>query len=72
MDSVDRNYKVMWNLNRIESILQVIAFTASVIGLSICFVRLSMLLPMLYAIPVAIFLVSVLLIFAIKVIKRSN
>jgi len=69
---VDPNYKVMRNLNRLESILQVIAFTALVIGLGICFVSLSMLLPMLYAIPVAIFLVSVLLVGAIKVLKRSN
>lgn len=72
MGSVDCNIKVMRNLNRLESIFQVIAFTALVIGLSICFVSLSLLLPMLYAIPVAIFSVSLLLVFAIKVIRRSN
>ena len=62
----------MRNLNRIESILQVIAFTAVVIALGIGLVHLSMVFPLMYAIPLAVFWVSGLLVGAIKVIRRSN
>lgn len=62
----------MRNLNRLESILQVIAFTAIVIALGIGLVHLSMVFPLMYAIPLAVFWVSGLLVGAIKVIRRSN
>ena len=62
----------MWNLDKLDSILQVITFTALVISSGIGLVNLAMLLPLLYAIPVAIFTVGFLLVSAIKVLKRSN